>query len=895
MIPRQFAFASGLHHFSPRYIVPALLLGALSACGGGGGGGGSGVATLSEYRHWLGARLQTGQSLNQQSSYALKNSNVLSAHAQGSKGRGVTVAVIDGEIDLTHPDLRNRWVRDSNGKVTGYNFVEQHSDVRPIVQRRDKPRSDISEPDIANRIRTAEATRGVSFTRSISHGTHVSGIIAASDNEFGTVGVAPEASILPVTLFREFYSRPARKRPQGSDPNHSSGAGWNNRVARAVDYAASKSPFVLNNSWGSTWAAEVEWGSDRPGSPKTYFNLYNYFLHGQRHADIFQKPARDAWLRVASKDIVVIFSAGNGGWNSETGRIPVYATKYSADKRYTDEPIDYFTSIGKVIDGKAIPSNIPNLESSYFLTDGAFVGKWLAVVNLDENNRIYRSSNGCGIAKAYCLGANGVNIRSTGVLEDRDTKNGYVNYSGTSMAAPMVSGALAVLKGKDPRLTAKQAVRIILDTATDLGAPGIDDVYGHGLLNLAKALEPQGAARGAGRHASALSGFDPRQNAVAFSTAFGNGGARQSLTSGVFDKYNRSYQMKTPLQAPIRKAPSLDALMQFHHGKVSAASRTVALDADGSLFYSMSDDRYGQRGKGVSFDMFGDVQGTPYRTHLSFAKVKIADAMMPSSIHKSMWSGLGSHSRDHMQGRFDTALNENLWLGVYTGRGQLGGTGTTTRTDRADDDGSYRFDDVGMVLTHQDRTARISLSAGRFFEHGRFLASRSEGAFQLDKATGSDYLHLGAATSLSPHIHLSADYMKVKTKVDFRHNAYVDDMTLDADSADARLTVTNVIADNEHFALGYRLPLAVRHGAMAQHSVKGYDKSGNYNIAIDRIDFAVPKRHWIAHVTYMRQLKAQSIGDASFRWFIEGASHQNWGNIAGKKNRQISTGIVASF
>ena len=177
MIPRQFAFASGLHHFSPRYIVPALLLGALSACGGGGGGGGSGVATLSEYRHWLGARLQTGQSLNQQSSYALKNSNVLSAHAQGSKGRGVTVAVIDGEIDLTHPDLRNRWVRDSNGKVTGYNFVEQHSDVRPIVQRRDKPRSDISEPDIANRIRTAEATRGVSFTRSISHGTHVSGIM----------------------------------------------------------------------------------------------------------------------------------------------------------------------------------------------------------------------------------------------------------------------------------------------------------------------------------------------------------------------------------------------------------------------------------------------------------------------------------------------------------------------------------------------------------------------------------------------------------------------------------------------------------------------------------------------------------------------------------------------
>jgi subtilisin family serine protease len=871
--------------------VPALLLGTLAACGGGGGG----VATLSEYRHWLGSRLQTDQSLNQQSSYALRNSNVLSAHAKGFKGKGVTVAVIDSEVDLTHPDLRNRWMRDSNGKVTGYNSVEQHSDVRPVVQRRDKPRSDISEPDIANQIRAAETTHGISFTRSISHGTHVAGIIAASDNEFGTVGVAPEASILPVTLFREFYSRRARTRPQGSDPTRIDSAGWNNEVARAVDYAASKSPFVLNNSWGSTWAFEITRGTNRPENERTYYNLFNYFLGNQQHADIFQKPARDAWLRVANKDMVVVFAAGNDGWNSETGRIPVYATKYSADNRYTDEPIDYFTSIGRVIDGQNIPSNIPNLESSYFLTDGAFVGKWLAVVNLDENNRIYRTSNGCGIAKEYCLGANGVNIRSTGVLEDKDTKNGYVNYGGTSMAAPMVSGALAVLKGKDPQLTAKQAVQIILDTATDLGAPGVDDVYGHGLLNLAKALEPVGAASGAGRDANALSGFDPRQNAVAFSTAFGNGAARQALTSGVFDKYNRSYQMKTPLQAPIRKAPSLDALIQFHHGKISAASRTVALTSDGSLFYSMSDNRYGQRGKGVSFDMFGDVQGTHYRTHLSFTKTQIADTMMPSSTNKSLWSGLGSHSRDHMQGRFDTALHDNMWLGIYTGRGQLGGTGTTTRTDRADDHGTYRFDDVGIALTHQDRTTRISLSAGRFFELGRFLASRSEGAFQLDKATRSDYLHLGAAASLSPRIGISADYMKVNTKVDFRHNAYVDDMTLDADSADARLTVTDVIADNDHFAIGYRLPLAVRHGAMTQHSVKGYDAAGNYHVAVDRIDFAVSKRHRIAHVTYVRQLKARSRGDAAFRWFVEGATHHNWGNMAGQKNRQINTGLIASF
>lgn len=892
MIPRKFANTYGSRRFFPRYIVPALLLGTLAACGGGGGGGGGGgVSSLASLqtngKPWLGdtstihdpvAKTFTGWGgyYSQRLSYAHGKIGLGRTVKAEHSGSNVRVAVVDDGVDVEHPELQDNILKRADGQIEGRSFLDglPSSDYGPTTDR----------------------GRG-----RISHGTHVAGIIAAVDNGRGVRGVAPQAKIIPVRVLR---SGIPNRYEFGDDIDPDQMAGNATRLKNIMQYINDDvRAFVMNNSWGYRLRPTVKQVNFAGGTgyflqPRGATN-YRAFISKFRHQDF-----RD---QVKKNKFVTVFAAGNDGWNAETGEIEIFKEKFTGKDihRYLNDDertlLGYLKSTNSEIAKTGTPANIPSLLSAYFVANDDAVGKWLAVVATDLNNRIAPFSNGCGIAKAYCLAAPGTKILSTFHRYETNNKigggfnDGYGIYSGTSMAAPMVSGALAVLKGKAPSLTAEDAVKIILETATDLGAPGVDDVYGHGLLNLARALEPQGTTRAAGRDARALSGFDPRQNAVAFSTAFGNGGARQSLTSGVFDKYNRSYQMKTPLQAPIRKAPSLDALIQFHHGKISAASRTVALDADGSLFYSMSDDRYGQRGKGVSFDMFGDVQGTHYRTHLAFAKVKIADAMMPSSTHKSLWSGLGSHSRDHMQGRFDTALNENLWLGVYTGRGRLGGTGTTTRTDRADDDGSYRFDDVGMALTHQDRTARISLSAGRFFEHGRFLASRSEGAFQLDKATRSDYLHLGAATSLSPHIHLSADYMKVKTKVDFRHNAYVDDMTLDADSADARLTVTNVIADNDHFALGYRLPLAVRHGAMAQHSVKGYDKSGNYNIAIDRIDFAVPKRHRIAHVTYMRQLKAQSIGDASFRWFIEGAAHQNWGNIAGKKNRQISTGIVASF
>jgi subtilase-type serine protease len=33
---------------------------------------------------------------------------------------------------------------------------------------------------------------------------------------------------------------------------------------------------------------------------------------------------------------------------------------------------------------------------------------------------------------------------------------------------------------------------ILLATATDMGAPGVDEIYGHGKLDLRNALSPQG-------------------------------------------------------------------------------------------------------------------------------------------------------------------------------------------------------------------------------------------------------------------------------------------------------------------------------------------------------------------------------------------------------------------
>ena len=68
----------------------------------------------------------------------------------------------------------------------------------------------------------------------------------------------------------------------------------------------------------------------------------------------------------------------------------------------------------------------------------------------------------------------------------------YGHMSGTSMATPMVTGAIAILHDhwghlkNNPRMTAG----IIFDSAIDLGPKGVDPRYGHGMLNIPGMFKP---------------------------------------------------------------------------------------------------------------------------------------------------------------------------------------------------------------------------------------------------------------------------------------------------------------------------------------------------------------------------------------------------------------------
>jgi serine protease AprX len=82
------------------------------------------------------------------------------------------------------------------------------------------------------------------------------------------------------------------------------------------------------------------------------------------------------------------------------------------------------------------------------------------------------------------LVAVGVNVTSA----KSGTLHGEGTMDGTSMAAPQVAGAAAVILEKQPGLDPAAVKRVLLKSADDIGLSGPDNTYGYGALNLSSAL-----------------------------------------------------------------------------------------------------------------------------------------------------------------------------------------------------------------------------------------------------------------------------------------------------------------------------------------------------------------------------------------------------------------------
>ena len=126
-------------------------------------------------------------------------------------------------------------------------------------------------------------------------------------------------------------------------------------------------------------------------------------------------------------------------------------------------------------------------------------GHSLAVVATSVDGTIAEFSNRCGSAAEWCLAAPGEDILAaySGPSLDGSAKvHRMARVDGTSFAAPMVTGGLAVMKHffRDQLSNTALAARL-LATADSSGRYADAAVYGHGLMDLGAATSPVGTSR----------------------------------------------------------------------------------------------------------------------------------------------------------------------------------------------------------------------------------------------------------------------------------------------------------------------------------------------------------------------------------------------------------------
>ncbi|HTQ12957.1 MAG TPA: S8 family peptidase [Rhizomicrobium sp.] len=185
----------------------------------------------------------------------------------------------------------------------------------------------------------------------------------------------------------------------------------------------------------------------------------------------------DAFRTVAANGALMVVAGGNSGNKDPSGG-------YLAGGALADGVRGSMIVVG------ATGCNGPDPSTPTNCANGGLGG--IASFSQVPGNRceIHEGQRFC--MKDYFVMAPGVDIWSS-VGNSHNPAPDYGYLSGTSMATPYVAGVAAVIKGASPFLTAQEVADIIFNTTDDMGAVGIDPVYGRGAVDITKAMSPAGA------------------------------------------------------------------------------------------------------------------------------------------------------------------------------------------------------------------------------------------------------------------------------------------------------------------------------------------------------------------------------------------------------------------
>lgn len=196
----------------------------------------------------------------------------------------------------------------------------------------------------------------------------------------------------------------------------------------------------------------------------------------------------------------------------------------------------------------------------------------IAVGAVDERNVIAPFSNRAGDARNFFLVAPGTNVIAAYSM----SPSSYASMSGTSMAAPVVAGAATVVKSFWPYLSARNVVEVLFASATDLGAPGVDAIYGRGLLNLDRALQPIGQQRVLTPTGAQTLIFIPTQVGAARGS-WVRAAQEGAFVGAVFDDFGRDFRTDFGAQLAEHKPKGLSDMTSRLTDRFAERERVVRM------------------------------------------------------------------------------------------------------------------------------------------------------------------------------------------------------------------------------------------------------------------------------------------------------------------------------
>lgn len=403
------------------------------------------------------------------------------------------------------------------------------------------------------------------------------------------------------------------------------------------------------------------------------------------------------------------------------------------------------------------------------LTNGP--GAYIIAGAVQENGTIASYSNraGSGPEEDYFMVAPGDRLVAPWTNGDL-----YI-VSGTSFAAPMISGAAALIFQHWPGLTAYQVRDILFQSASDLGAPGVDPVYGHGLLDVYAAMQPIGTTTTAVSNgtapAAALAG-------MVVGPAFGDAPQFRSALTNVttLDSFGRDFSADLSGQVVARpddRLFSLFAQRDGWHGAGLAVGDTTTL---GVGFYADPDAALRrQSGPGApdaaplrdAVVQFSGI-GSGYRWTAGTG-LGLAEALAPASAappRRQSLTGAFGPLFDQRPGPFAglsvaLAPDWNLSAGMAT----LSWDGiardpiTNLRRAASGEEMALRFD-------HAMGPARASFTLGTLAENDAVLGSLAGGGLRLARGAATVWTSWGAETALDSHWSVAAQASAAYTRAE---------------------------------------------------------------------------------------------------------------------------------